>query len=209
MRISVARTLAMVGTRWKQGAAFYNTPVTKSKVQSGYDPACRDCPRLAAYLDQVRQVHPITTPVPSRRSVRNARPCWWWPRSRTPWGEPHRPAFTGTMPASCSTGPCIGTASPATRLVRSAGRPRAHRLPRHERGEVPSAQNKPQPDEVRRCNRYLAEEIAAVRPRAILALGAIAHRAVLMAVELSRAASLRAPRCSRAFRRFARNAALR
>src|SRR5207253_6378347 len=58
MRISVARTLAMVRTRWKQGAAFYNTPVTKSKVQSGYDPACRDCPRLAAYLDQVRQVHP-------------------------------------------------------------------------------------------------------------------------------------------------------
>ena len=46
-------------------------------------------------------------------------------------------------------------------------------------------QNKPQPDEVRRCNRYLAEEIAAVRPRAILALGAIAHRAVLMAVKLS------------------------
>jgi uracil-DNA glycosylase family 4 len=46
-------------------------------------------------------------------------------------------------------------------------------------------QNKPLPDEVRRCNRYLAEEIAAARPRAILALGAIAHRAVLMAFELA------------------------
>jgi len=34
-------------------------------------------------------------------------------------------------------------------------------------------QNKPQPDEVRRCNRYLAEEIARCGPR-ILALGAIA-----------------------------------
>ena len=45
-------------------------------------------------------------------------------------------------------------------------------------------QNKPQPDEVRRCNRYLAGEIAAVRPRAILALGAIAHSAVLMAFKL-------------------------
>ena len=44
--------------RWKQGAAFYNTPVTKSKLQSGYDPACRDCPRLARYLDRVRQEHP-------------------------------------------------------------------------------------------------------------------------------------------------------
>jgi len=46
-------------------------------------------------------------------------------------------------------------------------------------------QNRPLPDEVRRCNRYLAEEIAAARPRAILALGAIAHRAVLMAFELA------------------------
>jgi uracil-DNA glycosylase family 4 len=45
--------------------------------------------------------------------------------------------------------------------------------------------NKPQPDEIRRCNRYLAAEIAAVRPRAILALGAIAHRAVLIALGLS------------------------
>ncbi len=45
-------------------------------------------------------------------------------------------------------------------------------------------QNKPQPDEVRRCNRHLAGDIAAARPRAILALGAIAHRAVLMAFGL-------------------------
>ena len=45
-------------------------------------------------------------------------------------------------------------------------------------------QNKPGPDEVRRCNHYLAEEIMAARPLAILALGAIAHRAVLMACGL-------------------------
>ena len=43
-------------------------------------------------------------------------------------------------------------------------------------------ENKPLPDEVQRCNRFLKEEIAAVRPRAILALGAVAHRAVLMAL---------------------------
>ena len=49
-------------------------------------------------------------------------------------------------------------------------------------------ENKPLPDEVRQCNRYLAAEIAAVRPRAILALGAIAHRAVLMALDLRPAA---------------------
>ena len=46
-------------------------------------------------------------------------------------------------------------------------------------------QNKPTPEEIGRCNRYLAAEIGSVRPRAILALGAIAHRAVLMALGLS------------------------
>ena len=46
-------------------------------------------------------------------------------------------------------------------------------------------QNKPRPDEVRRCNRYLGGEIAAARPRAILALGAVAHRAVLMTLGLA------------------------
>jgi uracil-DNA glycosylase family 4 len=46
-------------------------------------------------------------------------------------------------------------------------------------------QNKPLPGEVARCNRYLAGEIDAVRPRAILALGAIAHRAVLLAFGLA------------------------
>ena len=46
-------------------------------------------------------------------------------------------------------------------------------------------QNKPLPGEVARCNRYLAREIDVVRPRAILALGAIAHRAVLLAFGLA------------------------
>jgi len=43
-------------------------------------------------------------------------------------------------------------------------------------------QNKPESAEVRRCNRFLAAELATEQPRAILALGAIAQRAVLMAL---------------------------
>ena len=43
-------------------------------------------------------------------------------------------------------------------------------------------QNKPDVTEIRRCNRYLAAEIAAHPPRAILALGNIAHQAVLLAL---------------------------
>jgi uracil-DNA glycosylase len=45
--------------------------------------------------------------------------------------------------------------------------------------------NKPTPEEVRRCNRYLEREIAVLPPRAVIvALGAIAHGAVLRAMGL-------------------------
>jgi uracil-DNA glycosylase len=48
-------------------------------------------------------------------------------------------------------------------------------------------QNKPQPDEVRRCNIHLKAELEDLSSRAaILALGAIAHQAVLMAFDLRR-----------------------
>jgi uracil-DNA glycosylase family 4 len=49
--------------------------------------------------------------------------------------------------------------------------------------------NRPLPEEVRRCNGYLAAEIRALpEGAAILALGLIAHQAVLMALDLKRAA---------------------
>ena len=50
-------------------------------------------------------------------------------------------------------------------------------------------QNKPLPDEVRRCNVYLRQELAALPCGAtVLALGAVAHQAVLTASALRRAA---------------------
>jgi uracil-DNA glycosylase family 4 len=50
-------------------------------------------------------------------------------------------------------------------------------------------ENKPLPDEIRTCNAYLAQEIAAApEVTVILALGTIAHRAVLMAAGLKQAA---------------------
>ena len=49
-------------------------------------------------------------------------------------------------------------------------------------------QNKPEPSEVANCRRFLAAEISAMlRLRAILALGAIAHQAVLTALGFRRA----------------------
>jgi uracil-DNA glycosylase family 4 len=50
-------------------------------------------------------------------------------------------------------------------------------------------ENKPQPDEIRRCNVYLKDELERLdSSAAILALGAIAHQAVLMAYGLRRSA---------------------
>jgi uracil-DNA glycosylase family 4 len=49
--------------------------------------------------------------------------------------------------------------------------------------------NRPAPDEVRRCNRYLLRELALLPPGAVIvALGAIAHAAVLRALGLPQAA---------------------
>ena len=50
-------------------------------------------------------------------------------------------------------------------------------------------QNRPEPGEITACRRFLAAEIASLRQlRAILALGAIAHQSVLVALGLRRAA---------------------
>lgn len=50
-------------------------------------------------------------------------------------------------------------------------------------------ENKPTTEEVRRCNTFLASEIAGLRPGSvILALGSVAHRAVLLALGLKLAA---------------------
>src|SRR2546428_7712161 len=54
MRISVARTLAMVVP--SKSAAFYNKK--PRATSSAFDPACRDCPRLAEFLDTIRREHP-------------------------------------------------------------------------------------------------------------------------------------------------------
>ena len=49
-------------------------------------------------------------------------------------------------------------------------------------------ENKPTPDEVRRCNAHLAAELESLPGVTLLALGAIAHSAVLMALGLRRSA---------------------
>ena len=156
-------------------------------AQPGYDPNCRDCPRLAKFLDGVRREHPQYHARPvapfgllrSKLLVVGLAPGMHG-ANRT--GRPFTGDYAGIL---------------LYRTLHKFGFANHSGSDRTDDGlkligcRITNAvkclppQNKPQPDEVRRCNRYLAEEIAAARPWAILALGAIAHRAVLMAFELA------------------------
>jgi uracil-DNA glycosylase len=51
-------------------------------------------------------------------------------------------------------------------------------------------ENKPTPEEIRICNRFLAQELAALpRVKVVLALGSIAHDATLVASGLKKSAA--------------------
>jgi uracil-DNA glycosylase family 4 len=157
--------------------------VTKSIPQTGFNPACRDCPRLAKFLDRVGKQHPEyhARPVPpfgpSRAELlvvglapgmhganRTGRPFTGDTAGILLYGTLHKFGFASHAGSD--------RADDGLKLIGCRITNAVKCLP---------PQNKPRPDEVRRCNRYLAGEIAAVRPRAILALGAVAHAAVLMA----------------------------
>lgn len=151
--------------------------------------ACRACPRLARHLDGVREAYPHYHALPV-----------------TPFGDPD-PALliVGLAPGMHGanrtgrpfTGDYAGVLLYET-LHRYGYANRPEALARDDgleltRCRITNAvkclppQNKPQPDEVRRCNAHLKAELAELAPSsAILALGAIAHQAVLMAFDLRR-----------------------
>ncbi|TLU73872.1 uracil-DNA glycosylase [Lichenicoccus roseus] len=145
---------------------------------------CPLCPRLVAYREANRQEHPEwwNGPVPSWGSldaellvvgmapgVRGA--------NRT--GRPFTGDFAGTLlyetllkfgfaTGAYGADPSDGMALSNCRIVNAVRC-------------VPPA-NLPQPVEVRTCNRFLRSELEAIRPlRVVLALGVLAHSAVLAA----------------------------
>jgi uracil-DNA glycosylase len=152
-----------------------------------FDPACTRCPRLAAHLRRMRESHPdyYNAPVP-------------------PFGDPSaRLLIVGLAPgahgANATGRPFTGdhagillyetlfAAGLATRPVSVARDDglilRNCRITNAVKCLPP--ENKPTPAEADTCNGYLQAELAMLaRPRAILALGAIAHRGVLRALGL-------------------------
>jgi len=95
--------------------------------------------------------------------------------ARTPPAGP----LPATTPASCCTGRCTNSA-PESRSADDGLILRDCRITNAVRCLPPA--NKPATSEVDRCNDYLVEELAQpAPPRLVLALGGIAHRAVLRA----------------------------
>jgi uracil-DNA glycosylase family 4 len=153
--------------------------------------ACTDCPRLAGFLADVRLRHPDY----------HARPV-------APFGDPKaRLLIVGLAPgmhgANRTGRPFTGDYA-GILLYETL-----HRYGFSDRPESVSAddglrltgcritnavkclppENKPEPGEIRTCNRYLADELrSSPEVRIILALGQIAHKAVLTAVGLKQSA---------------------
>ncbi len=152
---------------------------------------CRRCPRLARHLDQVRDGHPDyharpVAPFGAARSRllivglapgmhganRTGRPFTGDHAGILLYDTLHRYGFA-SRPVSVS-------ATDGLRLDNCRITNAVKCLP---------PANRPLPDEVRRCNAYLAAEIHSMPDGAvILALGLIAHDAVLMALGLKRSA---------------------
>lgn len=153
-----------------------------------YDPLCRQCPRLAAYLDSVRQDYPTycARPVPpfgdprARLLIVGLAPGM---HGANATGRPFTGDHAGIL--LYQTLHEFGFSDRPRSVTRDDGlRLRNCRITNAVKCLPP--QNKPQPGEIATCNGYLRNELARLAPGAvILALGTVAHGAVLRGFDLT------------------------
>ena len=158
---------------------------------AAYDPHCTRCPRLAAFLASTRQRHPQywARPVPSFGAARPRIAIIGLAPGMHGANRTGRP-FTGDHAGLLlyQTLYAAGLASrPQSRSAGDGLRLIDVRIVNAIKCVPPK--NKPLPAEIRCCNGYLRAELQRLRSvRVYLALGRLAHEAVLMAFGLSRAA---------------------
>ena len=153
-----------------------------------FDPACRRCERLVEHLSAVRTVHPLyhAGPVPSFGAVRPALLVVGLAPGLHGANATGRP-FTGDHAGillyrvlyefGFSSAPQSVNAGDGLQL-------RDCRITNAVRCLPP--RNKPCGAEVRQCSGFLAAELGGLRARSVvLALGAVAHRAIVAALGLS------------------------
>jgi uracil-DNA glycosylase family 4 len=152
---------------------------------------CTDCPRLAAFLGKVRQTHPdyFAHPVPpfgdpaARLLIVGLAPGMHG-ANRT--GRPFTGDYAGILlyqtlhDFGFASRPVSESANDGLELIDCRITNAVKCLP---------PENKPETAEIKTCNTYLSAELAASREaRVILALGLVAHKAVLMALGLKQSA---------------------
>ncbi len=152
---------------------------------------CRLCQRLAGFLDQVRAEHPDYHALPvssfgktgSKFLIVGLAPGMHG-ANRT--GRPFTGDFAGNLlystlhkygfASSAEPLDAAGNANTALTLMNCRITNAVRCLP---------PQNKPEPGEISNCNGFVAEELSMLpKGSAIMALGTIAHRAVLNALQL-------------------------
>jgi uracil-DNA glycosylase family 4 len=161
------------------------------KISAIYDPGCRRCPRLAHFLDEVKAEHPTywCKPVPpfgdtaARLLIVGLAPGM---HGANATGRPFTGDHAGIL--LYDTLHRFGYASGAISRASDDGlRLTDCRINNAVKCLPP--QNKPAPDEVAHCNTWLAADVATLpADAAVLALGRIAHDAVLRAFAIKRSA---------------------
>ena len=156
---------------------------------ASYDANCTRCPRLAEYLAEAHRRHPDywCRPVPSfgdenprivlvglapglHGANRTGRPFTGDHAGVLLYETLHR---VGLANQPLGSSPDDGLRLLGARIINSV--------------KCVPPENKPLPDEIRTCNRYLAAELKQLRGvRVLVALGRIAHEAALMALGLKR-----------------------
>jgi uracil-DNA glycosylase len=153
-----------------------------------FDPACRRCPRLAAFLDAVKAEHPTyyCLPVapfgdPEARLIIVGLAPGKHGANRT--GRPFTGDHAGILlyetlfKLGLASAPISRSADDGLRLLDARITNAVKCLP---------PENKPLPAEIKTCNQYLSAELAQSKAaRVMLALGTIAHLSVLRAYGLA------------------------
>ena len=155
---------------------------------SQYDIDCRRCVRLAAFVDQVREANPsyFCRPVPpfgdvaARLVIVGLAPGMHGANAS---GRPFTGDYAGILLYATlfkfgfSTRPTSSGVDDGLQLIGARITNAVKCLP---------PGNKPLPEEIRNCNTYLAAELATLPAgTAVLALGRIAHDAILRALGLA------------------------
>ncbi len=149
-----------------------------------FDPDCRQCPRLSDFLDQVKRQYPeyFARPVRACGSP-DARLCIVGLAPGMPGANATGRPFTGDFAGillyqtlykyGFSSQPQSRSVDDGLQLIDCRNTNAVKCLP---------PQNKPLPAEIKQCNHWLAEELAQLPSNhIIIALGGIAHKAVIRA----------------------------